>query len=82
MKTIGAYEAKTHLSSLLHEVESRHEAIAIRRHNRNVAWLVPYDSYQAGGAVAVDYLGGLDAIRASVRGKVNIIAYRDEGRKR
>lgn len=40
MKTVGAHEAKTHLSSLLDEVE-RGETITITRHGKPVAQLVP-----------------------------------------
>lgn len=40
MKTIGAFEAKTHLSALLEEV-ARGEEITITRHGKAVARLVP-----------------------------------------
>lgn len=40
MKTIGAYEAKTHLPRLLDEVE-KGERITITKHGRPVAVLVP-----------------------------------------
>jgi prevent-host-death family protein len=40
MKTVGAYEAKTHLSQLLDEV-LRGEVITITRHGVPVARLVP-----------------------------------------
>jgi len=40
MKTIGTFEAKTHLSSLLEQVE-RGEEITITKHGRVVARLVP-----------------------------------------
>lgn len=40
MKRLGAYEAKTHLSRLLDEVE-RGETFAITKHGRPVALLVP-----------------------------------------
>ena len=40
MKTVGAYEAKTHLPLLLDEVE-RGEEITITRHGRPVAKLIP-----------------------------------------
>ena len=40
MKRLGAYEAKTHLSRLLDEVE-RGESFAITKHGRPVALLVP-----------------------------------------
>ncbi len=40
MKTVGAFEAKTHLSQLLDEVEQKHDAILIQKRGRNVAYLV------------------------------------------
>jgi len=40
MKTVGSYEAKTHLPRLLDEVE-RGERITITKHGRPVAVLVP-----------------------------------------
>jgi prevent-host-death family protein len=40
MKTVGAYEAKTHLSHLLDEV-AHGDSIAITRHGVTVALLVP-----------------------------------------
>lgn len=40
MKTVGSYEAKTHLSRLLDEV-ARGETIEITKHGRPVARLVP-----------------------------------------
>lgn len=46
MKTIGAYEAKTHLPRLLDEVE-KGERITITKHGRPVAVLVPPDAAPA-----------------------------------
>jgi len=43
METIGAFEAKTHLSSLLERV-SKGERIAITKHGVPVALLVPVDA--------------------------------------
>lgn len=42
MKTVGAYEAKTHLSKLLDRVE-RGESITIQRHGVPIAVLQPVD---------------------------------------
>ena len=39
---VSIYEAKTHLSQLIAEVESTGEEIVIRRHNVPVAKLVPF----------------------------------------
>jgi prevent-host-death family protein len=40
MRTVGAFEAKTHLSSLLERVE-RGEEVVITRHGKPIARLVP-----------------------------------------
>ena len=41
MRTIGAYEVKTHLSRILNELEEEGEIIAITRHGRTIALLTP-----------------------------------------
>ena len=43
MRTIGAYEAKTHLPRLLDRV-ARGESLTITRHGRPVARLVPVEN--------------------------------------
>jgi len=40
--SVSIYEAKTHLSQLIAEVEATGEEIVIRRHNVPVAKLVPF----------------------------------------
>lgn len=45
MRTVGAYEAKTHLSQLLEEV-TRGERVAITKNGTPVALLVPVPSQQ------------------------------------
>ncbi len=46
MKTIGVFEAKTHLSQLLTEVENDREFI-IQRRGKNIAILQPYHQHKA-----------------------------------
>jgi prevent-host-death family protein len=46
MNTVGSFEAKTHLSSLLDRV-SKGERIAITKHGVPVALLVPVDTISA-----------------------------------
>ncbi len=41
MQTLGAFQAKTHLSQLLNDVEQKGETIAITRHGRVIALLTP-----------------------------------------
>ena len=45
MRTVGAYEAKTHLSQLLEEV-TRGERVAITKNGTPVALLVPVPTMQ------------------------------------
>lgn len=40
--SVSIYEAKTHLSQLIAEVERTGDEVIIRRHNRPVAKLVPF----------------------------------------
>lgn len=46
MKTVGSYEAKTHLPRLLEEVVSTGETIVITKHGIPVAQLTPMPSSQ------------------------------------
>jgi prevent-host-death family protein len=63
MKTVGTFEAKTHLSTLLEQVE-RGEEITITRHGREVARLVPV------GAVSRDRLEGtVERLKTFRRGR-------------
>ena len=43
MRSVGTFEAKTHLSALLEQVE-RGEEIVITRHGKAIARLVPADA--------------------------------------
>jgi prevent-host-death family protein len=63
MKTVGSYEAKTHLPSLLQRVAGGEE-ITITIHGVPVARLVPVDSIPEAGRLAV-----IDDIRRFRKGK-------------
>ena len=84
VQSVGAYDAKTHLSELLDRVE-RGEEIVITRHGRPVARLVP-----EGREDVADALAALDRITArrkalAARGvrltQAEIRALREEGRR-
>jgi prevent-host-death family protein len=79
MKTVGSYEAKTHLPRLLDEVE-KGERITITKHGRPVAVLIPPGS---GGSTNADEI--LQRIRELRRGNrlngLSIRALIDEGRR-
>ncbi|MEO5940902.1 MAG: type II toxin-antitoxin system prevent-host-death family antitoxin [Candidatus Limnocylindrales bacterium] len=79
MRTIGAYEAKTHLPRLLDEV-AKGERITITKHGQPVALLVP-----PGSAVVADPEGLMRRMREfrkghSLRG-LSIRELIDEGRR-
>ena len=79
MRTIGAYEAKTHLPRLLDEVE-RGERITITKHGRPVAVLVPPDT-----AVPLDVEAFLQRFREFRKGNrldgITIRDLIDDGRR-
>jgi len=79
MRTIGAYEAKTHLPRLLDEVE-KGERITITKHGRPVAILIP-----PGPGATEDAEALLRRLRELRRGnRLNGLSIReliDEGRR-
>ncbi len=79
MASIGAFEAKTHLSKLL-ERASRGERITITKHGAPVAMLVPPDADVRRNAAAA-----LDELRRFSRGRslkgLSIRRLIDEGRR-
>ena len=78
--TVSAFDAKTHLSRLLLEVEQGN-AITITRRGKPVARLVPVEAERE-PLRAEDVLKGFKEIRSRVKGKVDIRKYIEEGRKR
>jgi prevent-host-death family protein len=79
MKTVGAFEAKTHLSSLLEEVAGGEE-ILITRHGKPLARLVPVDS--GGRERRLEAIAGLRSFATGRRlNGLSIRALRDEGRR-
>lgn len=78
MKTIGAFEAKTHFSALLEEIE-RGQEVTITKHGRPVARLVPI---AAGKTMSVDdAIEGLRQLRARLNLKDDWKTLRDVGRR-
>ena len=78
MASIGAFEAKTHLSKLL-ERASRGERITITKHGAPVAMLVPPDADVRRNAAALDELRRFSRGR-SLKG-LSIRRLIDEGRR-
>ena len=76
---IGAFDAKTHLSQLLRDVqEGRSYVVTLR--GKPVARLVPFED-ESESLATETLLEQFEAIRMSVGGEVDISAYIKEGRK-
>lgn len=79
MKTVGAYEAKTHLSRLLEEVE-KGETIVITKHGSPVAMLTPAPNVKQIDVAAV--IGDLRSLRQEVsRDRASVREMIEEGRR-
>lgn len=79
MRSIGAYEAKTHLPRLLDEV-AKGERITITKHGHPVAILVPPDAVARPDADAA--LARIRELRRGIRlGGLSIRELIDEGRR-
>jgi prevent-host-death family protein len=80
MKSIGAFEAKTHLSDLLERV-SRGEKITITRHGVPAALLVPVTE-TAPKLTHQEVVEGMRALRKRVKpGKMSVREMVAEGRR-
>ncbi len=78
MRTVGSYEAKTHLARLLDEVADG-GTVTITRHGRAVARLVPVSDAVTQPAEAIDQLR---SARVGVTlGDVTVRELLDEGRR-
>ena len=66
MKTVGAFEAKTHLSRLLQQVENLQERIIIERRGKKIAMLIPYEELenQEKEKKRIQVINGFQEIRA------------------
>jgi prevent-host-death family protein len=80
MKSIGAFEAKTHLSDLLERV-SRGEKFTITRHGIPTAQLLPV-SESADQPTHREIVEGMRALRRRVKpGKMSVREMINEGRR-
>lgn len=79
MKTVGAYEAKTHLPALLEEV-AQGATIMITKHGKPVAMLTPVGAEKR--MTKEEALAGLKELRAKYSlGGISAKELIDEGRK-
>jgi len=86
MKTVGAFDAKTHLSQYLTEVEQMHDEILIQRRGKNIAVLKAYEDMEGekNDAEAAEIMEAFREIReteARYCSTDEIRAMRDEGRR-
>ncbi len=67
MRSVGAFEAKTHFSQLVDEVNRTGEPIIVQRRGRSVAVLEPYDDREKAdrGSRGRDILQAFSEIRSS-----------------
>jgi len=80
METIGSFEAKTHLSSLLNRV-AKGERITITRHGIPAAMLVPIGEAER-KLTHTEIVEGLRALRKRVKpGKMTVREMVNEGRR-
>jgi len=77
--SIGAFEAKTHLSRLLEEAEQGYQ-ITITKRGKPVARLIPYQS-QSQERTKDEIVKALKELRQKVEGKINVREMIREGRK-
>ncbi len=78
-KSVGSFEAKTHLSNLIDNVIKGHDYIITKR-GKPVARLIPYKTHDNELSIK-DIIFQFDNIRKSIKGKVIIKEYIAEGRK-
>lgn len=79
MRTVGAYEAKTHLPRLLEEVR-RGGRITITRRGQPIAELVP--AGDAGKRLAAEVVADIKRVRAGMRlDGLSVRELIDEGRR-
>jgi prevent-host-death family protein len=80
MASVGAFEAKTHLSDLLDRV-ARGEKITITRHGVPAALLVPVEEREA-KLTHREIVEGMRALRKRVKpGKIGVRDMAQEGRR-
>ena len=78
-KAVSAFDAKTHLSSLIRDVE-KGNSYTITRRGRSVARLTPVDPPAAESVR--ELLEAFRTVRMRVKGEGGICELIDEGRKR
>jgi prevent-host-death family protein len=78
MRTVGAYQAKTHLSELLDAV-GRGDRVVITRHGHPIAVLAPYDAVS--NPDIADAIAALSGFRRGRRLDAPVRELIEEGRR-
>lgn len=76
---IGAFEAKTHLSEILNQVQEGVE-FTITKRGKPIAKIVPFSEEKEIRKIE-DILNDFKSIRDKTKGKVDIKSYINQGRK-
>jgi prevent-host-death family protein len=79
MRTVGAYEAKTHFSELLREVENG-ETIIVTRHGQPIARLSPMDRETDDAAAAIEQIHRFRREHRLTLGGITLRELIEEGR--
>ena len=66
MKSVGVFEAKTHLSEILEQVE-KGESITITKRGEAVAQIIPIASARNGKKSGDEIVAGFEALRNQVK---------------
>lgn len=88
MRTVGAFEAKTHFAQLLDEVQRTRSEIIIQRRGKTVAKLVPVENPDEAHVKNMEYvIAEIKALRERIRARgplppVTATELVNEGRKR
>jgi prevent-host-death family protein len=80
MKSVGAYELKTHLSELLRDIEAG-ETVIVTRHGVPIARIVPLGKEHDDAAAALEEIHRFRRERRPTLGGITIRELIEEGRE-
>lgn len=79
MRTLGAFQVKTHLSQILKEIEIKRETIAITKHGHIIAIISPAPQKTSPVALAIESIK--KNRRGVTLGKISLKKLIEEGRR-
>lgn len=80
LKQISTFDAKTHLSSMLAKTENG-ESFLITKRGKPIAKIIPYKEEKQETDFS-ELANSFKGIRSKVKGKIDILEMKEEGRKR